>query len=146
MDTKDSNTIFSNDIVCICETFVEPHRADVFSKFDSELYVTVSHAQRSSQHGRGSGGLVVLVRRSTFQCETSQVNPHFISVNLKHMDFNTEFSLILYYFSPSEDNSLCSHVLSESCVSALDNLKNVLIVGDINCKIGNLNQFNEHCN
>ena len=106
----------------------------------------MSPAARSSDLGRGSGGIIVLIRRSVFSYDVIKIHPNFIAVSVTHLPSNTSLTIVVHYFSPSLDPFFCCQLLEDNCSDLLRNYDKIILLGDFNAKIGELNQLDTNCN
>ncbi len=100
--------------------------------------------QRENNRGRASGGLVILINRKMKCTETKLIlrSNYYLIVELTCNKITTVVGF--YYMSPSLDDDLCAEILEQSLL-ALTIYKNssIYILGDINCRFGNLNQIDD---
>ena len=117
----------------------------MFKKFNDDFFAIVSPAARSSDLGRGSGGIIVLIRRSIFSHNVIKVHPNFVSFSVTHLASNITFAIVVHYFSPSLDQFFCCQLLEDNYSDLLRSFRNIVLLGDFNAKIGELNQLDIHC-
>ena len=87
--------------------------------FNDDFYAVVSPASRSSCLGRGSGLIIVLVRRSVFSHDVVKIHPNYIALSLTHLQSRISFALVVHYFSPSLDPLHCCQHLEDNCSGLL---------------------------
>lgn len=103
LDNTEVNKLLEYDILCLCETWLCTDNF-IIPPFLSGYQVFYSKAERTFAKGRGSGGLLVLIRRSLGldTREISKCNQWlFLLVKLANLDI----VLGVVYFKPSIDFS-----------------------------------------
>ena len=118
----------------------------MLKKFDPDFEILVLFATCNHEKGRGSGGLVVLLRGKTFKSKLIRKCANFIAFSAQHIATDEKYTCVFCYFPPGEDNNAATiTLLSELCQDiSLSCNNNVFIFGDLNAKIGYLNQLDDN--
>lgn len=139
IDESKKSVLKNRDIICFTETHITPGTFINFPEFLSERIVFVVSAEKS-QFGRGSGGLILLVKK-TINCNLKRLEFSnkgiFIELKLK----NDSFIIGVIYWRPdTREESL------DDWINELDNFINVhktnevkfILGGDFNGRIAQL--------
>ncbi|UYV62385.1 hypothetical protein LAZ67_2000350 [Cordylochernes scorpioides] len=129
------------ELFALSETWI----TNDFELLTEEYYIIQSPAMKTELKGRGSGGILIGIKKKNFQHTVRKIetNPYWISVlTHKFLDKTTESTCLLFVYLPpnalQEQNltNLLRHIeyhMSEG--------NEVLIAGDINIRIGNAGGF-----
>lgn len=143
LDKESIQKLLEAEIICFCETWCQS-RMNAYPEFlkNYTSNITYSFAIRDKQRGRASGGIMLLFKDNVFtNIEIIDNTDLWIiaKVTLK----NSLFIIGCFYISPNLDNNSCLNLISEiteTIVTTYNDTK-IILIGDFNSKIGNLNQI-----
>lgn len=142
MDPQKTKTMQSYSIICLNEAWLE--KEDLSPKpLLGEYDTHVQLVERNKTVGRSKGGLAVFIKKS-YQNHMIEKNNWWIAFEVELAD-RIILVVIFVYFNPSNDITIYLEYLTELILQL--ELKyqeaSILVCGDFNAGIGNLNSFDE---
>jgi hypothetical protein len=135
------------DIICLVETWLlhnitePPHFLRSFTCFQTL-------AVRDRSRGRGKGGIIIFVKEhANLVFETMYTSELWMAVRAINTRKEIEFILICVYLSPNLQTECCVdmfHDFMENLVNANEENTKIIVMGDFNARIGQLNQLDEN--
>lgn len=127
----------------LIETHVEEDQTDSWSKYFKDFHLIWQKAERTSIHGRASGGIVCGVKKDL---QTRGIKHIFVQEN--------QSNLIRILTSATNFTFFPVYIRGENWLNEFEEMKeicegisegHILLAGDINVRIGNLQQNLESC-
>lgn len=125
----------------MCETFINEKDFGIYGKFLHGYKLKCVAATRRFSVGRASGGMVVGIKEES---GIEFLRWHDIEcMNVCELNvWNAKFWLLPVYMTYSDwDN--CFRMLNECVESLRNNNKRLILMGDFNARIGELQELNE---
>jgi exonuclease III len=136
LDSTQRKIFNSYSIVCLCETW-SLNTPDIIPIFEG-YKVIKQDAIRNNNSGRASGGLIILIK-NTIKSYVMEINDFFIFVVIEGLNFKVLIGNI--YLKPcSVRDGLKELKNFLSKFDEVDGSMPIILGGDFNCRIGNLNQ------
>lgn len=154
LDRSEVEDLEKTDIICLCETFLTSDINESMCPGFMKNYVIVSErATKDKEKGRGSGGLAIFVRKNCLNAISSdkydvkilESCPSWIFIRFKNSKNNLYYVVGLIYLKPSTDFKLILEMLGNTIfdIRVLYPNETVLVCGDFNCRVGELNNVEE---
>lgn len=141
---NDEINLFNNNLViCLAETWLLNNQFQL-PFFFSDYIPFVSLAVKTNVRGRASGGLLTLVKKQ-FEHHTEVIDRKdywlFIGILIEH----TFIIIGNIYLPPLCDIELQLELLNNTIIKIKSKYpnSNMVLLGDFNCRIGNLNSFDD---
>lgn len=139
LDDEEKAEILNLDLLCLYETWHTKTKQLPEFLQDSHILAAESFAIKNKQVGRASGGIMIITSK-TVEYVIIEASEYWILLRIK---INLEyFTLGIFYFKPSLDDNIVIEML-EDVLHNLDIEQKVILAGDFNSRIGNLNYVEE---
>lgn len=139
LDEEEKAEILDLDLLCLYETWHTRTKQLPEFLYDSHTLAAESFAIKNKQVGRASGGIMIITSKR-IECVIIEVSEYWILLKIK---INLEyFTLGIFYFKPSLDDNIVIEMLEE-VLHNIDIEQKVILAGDFNSRIGNLNYVEE---
>lgn len=138
-----SSKVKPTNIFCLTETWLDSECA--FDHFMLQNYtVLCSPAIKTNTKGRNKGGILIILDKNIFTCKLIFSSQRILAAEIKSL--NISFVLINVYISPDECYENLLNELSETMQFIYLNFcdKPIIVGGDFNAHVGNLNQLDEN--
>ena len=124
------------DIIFLFETHVEKSKISEYEKYFTGFDIFWKYATRKSIFGRASGGCLYGVKKQLKNVGVSYSFKQIDRLDVLKITINrNHFHLIPLYLRPNEWND--DFAMVSNCLSN-NNLENVIVAGDLNVRVGNL--------
>lgn len=137
--------ILTGDIICLSETWHTNESLNLpkFLRGFGPIYQSL--AEKDKTRGRGSGGLIILIRNNDkYISNLIEQSCLWLIIDLKIRGTNLKYIIFFTYLKPSLGTN-CINRLCESLENILELYKyhQCFVIGDFNSHIGQLNQLTE---
>lgn len=132
----------SSEIMCICETWFTEVPAYLSNAWEV-FHQFWSPAVKTKAAGRGSGGFVMLSRKSECDCEIIDVSKWWICCKVSIFDLL--LVIVSVYFTPEDDISCVTELLDNALedIRAKNEDDIIIVGGDFNAWVAELNCWPE---
>ncbi len=131
------------DIVGLTESWHTSNKlcSDMFGK---SFVIFDSKAIKEKSKGRPSGGIVLMINKSLNPNKIDLIESNCFYIAIELSINNSSLIVVCFYLSPSVCDETCAETL-ENCLIELESRteSNIVILGDLNARFGNLNQLAE---
>jgi hypothetical protein len=143
LDDDQWKKIYECEIIGLVETW---HTTKIKEhKLFKDFIVFESQATKQKSKGRASGGLIMLINKNLQYDKIKMIECTNFYILIELIIYNVSHVIGCFYISPVLDDKICNEILEET-LTQLTEYKNsrIIIIGDFNSRIGNLNQIHEN--
>ena len=143
LDVETINIILKGDIVCLCETWHYYDNIALPNLFQDYTSRFNSLATKDKSRGRASGGLLILIKNNCFQ-DINLIEATNLWIIMQFNHKNKHYIIFFTYLKPNLEIA-CIDLLNDSLTQITETYLNhqIIIIGDFNAHIGDLNMLNE---
>lgn len=139
LDSEQQNSIQEAQIICLIETWLWRENSENLPFTVNYTNITQLAAKDFSK-GRGSGGIIIYIKKD-LKYKLIEKCDWWVAYEISTTQ--TNFTIICVYFKPNMDMAIYLDGLAEMVNELLCEVpeRKIIIAGDFNARIGNLNSF-----